>query len=184
MSDIIAGHFQLQQQIDEARAALVRDGFAEARISAFYVNQPGQHDVYEYGGDRDISPGAKDTPQGVGKGVVAGGAIGAAIGAATALVTGPAGPVVGALVGAHVGSLYSLHNMKEAGEAERGGENRLEPRRPGMLIAVACADAAEQERALALLGGLGAEHIERAQGDIVDGDWVDFDPLSLPVPAR
>jgi hypothetical protein len=30
------------------------------------------------------------------------------------------------------------------------------------------------------LRGLGAHHIERAQGNIVAGDWADFDPSSLP----
>lgn len=184
MSDIIAGHFQLQDQIEQARAALVQAGFANERISAFFVNQPGQHDTYEYGGDREKSPGAKETPAGVGKGVAVGGAVGAAIGAATAIVTGPAGPVVGALVGAHVGSLYSLNSMKEAGEAEEGGENRAEPRKPGMLIAVALADAAERERALGVLRSLGADHLEQAQGTIANGDWSDFDPLSTPVPLR
>lgn len=184
MSDIVAGHFQLQQEVADARAALVRAGFADARISAFFVNQPGQHDMYELGGDRDKSPGAKETPADVRKGIVAGGAIGAAIGAATAPLTGPAGPVLGALVGAHVGSLYSLHNMKEAGAPEEGGENRAEPRPPGMLIAVACEAPDERARALALLRAQGANHLEQASGSIVDGDWVDFDPLSVPVAAQ
>jgi len=89
--------------------------------------------------------------------------------------------VVGALVGAHVGSLYSFNKMKEAGESEGNGENRHQPRHPGMLIAVALGGLDERERALEALHRLGAEHIEGAQGTIANGDWYDFDPLSIPV---
>jgi hypothetical protein len=180
MSTIIAGHFQLQDEIDQAHNELVGAGFAEERISAFFVNQPGQHDMTPIGGDHLQSAGAKETPIGVLEGTAAGGAIGLALGAATSLVTGPVGPIVGGLVGAHVGSLYSFHKMKESGEAEEGNENLVEPRKPGMLIAVALDDPAQEGRVLEVLRDLGAHHIERAEGSIVAGDWVDFDPLSCP----
>ena len=49
-----------------------------------------------------------------------------------------------------------------------------------MLVAVALDDPAQEGRALEVLRDLGAHHIERAEGSIVDGDWVDFDPLSVP----
>ncbi|TWI70130.1 outer membrane protein with glycine zipper [Pseudoduganella lurida] len=179
MTTIIAGHFQLQQEIDGARQALLDAGFPNERISAFFVNQPGQHDAHELGGDRLLSPGAKDTPEGLAKGVATGGAVGAAIGAATAPLTGPAGPIVGGLVGAHVGSLYSFSEMKDKGEPEQGGENVIPPRKSGMMIAVALPDG-DEARAVELLRGLGAHHIERAEGTITAGDWTDFDPLSLP----
>lgn len=183
MSHILAGHFQLQEQIDHARNALLSAGFPDNRISAFYVNQPGQHDTYALGGDRDNSPGAKETPQGVAAGLSGGAVAGAALGAAAAVVAGPVAPVVGALVGAHVGSLYSFNHMKPAGEAEAGGENRVEQRQAGMLIAVALGDEGERERALGVLQQLGAERIEEAQGTIRDGDWSDFDPLAPPHPV-
>jgi hypothetical protein len=194
MSQIIAGHFLLQEEIEQAREALIAAGFPYERISAFYVNQPGQHDLYELGGDREKSPGAKETPQGMAAGVSAGGAVGAVVGAATMPLTGPAGPVVGALVGAHVGSLYSFKDMKEVGQAEGGKENssgaesgddnQQRPRKPGMLIAVALVGKAEQPRALDVLRRLGASQIEQAQGTISDGDWTDFDPLSVPLPVH
>ena len=180
MSRILAGHFQLQDQINEARAALVQAGFPDDQISAFFVNQPGQHDLYELGGDRDKSPGAKETPDALVKGTATGGALGALVGAATSVVTGPVGPVVGALVGAHVGSLYSFNKLKDAGEGEAGGENRIEPRKAGMLVAVVLGDDADETRALEVLHRLGADHIEQAVGTIRAGDWTDFDPLSLP----
>ena len=50
-----------------------------------------------------------------------------------------------------------------------------------MLVAVAFDQAEGEKRALEVLHRLGADHIERAQGTIENGDWTDFDPLSLPV---
>lgn len=188
MSRIFAGHFQLQDEVDAARAALVGAGFADSRISAFFVNQPGQHDLHELGGDRDMSPGAKETPEGIAEGAAVGAAVGAGVGAVAVAVAGPIGPVVGALVGAHVGSLYSFNKMKGAGESEEvepgegsPHENVRRPRQPGMLIAVAVDGDAEGERALATLRQLGAQDLEQAEGSIVNGDWEDFDPLSIPV---
>ncbi len=181
MSTIIAGHFQLQDEIADARLALLGAGFAAARISAFYVNPPGQHDMHELGGDHDKSPGAKESDEGVIKGGASGAVAGAVIGSATIPIAGPVGPVVGALVGAHVGSLYSLHKMKEAGEPDEDGSNVRPPRKSGMLIAVAVDDVTQQERALDILRRLGAQDIERAEGSITSSDWRDFDPNSLPV---
>jgi len=181
MSTIIAGHLQLQDEVDWARRALAEAGFAEDRISGFYLNQPGQHDMTPIGGDHILSPGAKESPTGVIEGVAAGGALGLGVGTATAPFTGPVGPVVGGLLGAHVGSLFSFSKMKEAGEREEGGvENVVEPRKAGLLVAVAFDDPSLESRAVEILRKLGAHHIEPAQGNIADGDWADFDPTSLP----
>lgn len=180
MSMIIAGHFQLHEEVERARRALLDAGFANERISGFYLSQPGQHDQTPIGGDHMQSPGAKETPEGVVKGAGAGAAVGVVAGAATAPVTGPIGPVVGSLVGAHVGSLFSFSKMKEAGEAEEGGRAPVENRHAGMLVAVAFDDSSLEARAVDLLRGLGATQIERAKGNIVDGDWADFDPASPP----
>jgi hypothetical protein len=180
MSTLIAGRFQLQDEVDRARAALVEAGFDDARISGFYLTQPGQHDITPIGGDHLESPGAKEAPEGVMKGVATGGAVGAAVGAATIPITGPLGPVVGGLVGGHVGSLFSFSKMKDRGEPEEGGENAVPPRAAGMLLAVAFDNAQAEESAIATLRRVGAHHIERAAGNIVDGDWADFDPSSRP----
>ena len=181
MSTIIAGHFLLQDQVDNARRELVQAGFPDDQISAFYLSQPGQHDMTAIGGDRIESPGAQETPEGVMQGAATGGVVGAALGAATSVVTGPVGPIVGGLVGAHVGSLYSLSKMKDRGESEEGGNhNRFEQRKAGMLIAVAVEQPEAESRVLDVLRSLGSDHIEKATGTIVAGDWTDFDPLSLP----
>ena len=180
MSTIIAGRFQLQDEVDRARTALVEAGFNADRISGFYLSQPGQHAITPIGGDNIQSPGAKEAPEGVMQGVASGGAVGAAVGAATIPLTGPLGPIVGGLVGGHVGSLFSFSKMKDRGEAEEGGENTVAPRPAGMLVAVAFDDGAAQDTAIEVLRRAGAHHIERAEGNIVDGDWADFDPSSLP----
>jgi hypothetical protein len=180
MFTIVAGHFQLQDEVEQARSALVAAGFPEDRICGFFLNQPGQHNLTPIGGDHAVSPGAKETPEGVLAGAGAGGAVGMAIGAATSPVTGPVGPIVGGLVGAHVGSLFSFSKMKDKGEREDGGGNAAEPRKPGMVLAVALPDPADEARALDVLRQLGAHHLERAEGTVEDGDWVDFDPNSKP----
>ncbi|MFC0252635.1 hypothetical protein [Massilia consociata] len=181
MSTIIAGRFQLQDEVDRARQALADAGFDTSRVSGFYLSQPGQHDQTPIGGDHIQSPGAKETPEGVVQGVATGGAVGAAVGAATIPFSGPLGPVVGGLVGGDVGSLFSFSKMKDRGEPEEGSsENRIPPREAGMLVAVAFDDDGMVDRAVDVLRQLGARHIERAEGNIVDGDWADFDPDSRP----
>ena len=51
MSTIIAGRFQLQDEVDRARRALADAGFDSSRVSGFYLSQPGQHDQTPIGGD-------------------------------------------------------------------------------------------------------------------------------------
>lgn len=184
MSTIVAGRFQLQDEAEQARRELIGAGFPEDHVTAFYLSQPGQHDLTPIGGDQDISDGAKETPEGVVKGELTGAAVGAAIGAATIPVAGPVGPVVGGLVGGHVGSLYSFSKMKEADECEDSARSDngepIEPRAAGMMVAVALDQPDQEEAALKVLRNLGSHHIERTEGTIVDGDWTDFDPNTLP----
>src|SRR5262245_66575728 len=116
---VIAGRFQLQDEVGHALDELLQAGFARERISSFYVNPSGQHSTYAIGGDREKSPGAEEA----GKGIAAGAAAGAAIGVATLPVLGPVGPVTGGLVGAHVGGLVgTLSKMKEKDEVAEESE--------------------------------------------------------------
>lgn len=180
MSTIIAGRFQQQSAVEEATEELVRVGFPRDAIASFFVNPPGQHDVYPYGGDHAESAGAHASRKGIAKGAVAGAAVGAA---ATAFL-GPVGAVTGALLGAHVGGLFgSLSEMKERGETGAHGEdmdNAAPLRRSGLLLAVCIGEHENEDHALSALRSYGAEDIERAHGTIAGGDWVDFDPLSTP----
>jgi hypothetical protein len=175
MATIIAGRFAQQDQVEQAFEQLVQAGFAEERISSFFVNPPGQHDLHPGGGDHTLSTGAEHSPEGTTLGVAAGGTAGAVAGVAAAPFLGPVGVAAGALVGAHVGSLVgSLSKMDEADES-------APVRHAGLLLAIAADGGDEQARAIDLLRSCGAVDIERAEGSIVDGDWVDFDPLAAPM---
>ncbi len=180
MSTIIAGRFQQQTQVQHAIEELVRAGIGRDRVSAFYVNPPGQHDSYPIGGDHAISAGAHDSIKGVAKGAVAG----AAVGLAAAPFLGPVGAVTGGLLGAHVGGLVgSLSEMKEQGEIGKHAEdadNAMPVRHSGLLLAVAVDNQDDEDRVADVLRSLGAAELESTQGTIENGDWVDFDPTAPP----
>jgi hypothetical protein len=184
MTQIIAGHFQLQEQAQQAVNQLIDAGFSEDKICSFYLNPPGQHDLFPIGGDRDKSPGAKESGETMTRGAATGGVIGGAAGAAGVVAAGPIAPVVGAFVGAHIGSLVgTLSGMKESGESEQGehGTEQVTPqRKSGMIVAVSAEQAPVDEDAVDILRSLGADQIERADGTIANGNWEDFDPLTTP----
>lgn len=190
MSNIIAGRFKEQDQVTRAIEAMVDAGFPQDGISSFYLNPPGQHNLYSIGGDRDESPGAHETSTGAVTGAATGGAVGAGVGLIGAPVFGPVGPAVGALVGAHVGGLIgSLSQMKEKGEQEKGtpddvqndsDDNTMRQRKSGLMLAVSADGDQAHQSAVALLKQLGADDIEQSEGTIINGDWQDFDPLQPP----
>lgn len=177
MTTIIAGRFELQDDAQRAAAELARAGFPADRISVFYVSPAGQHDQTPIGGDRDQSPGAEGTGKGNAAGIAAGGAIGAAVGAITAPLTGPIGAITGAFVGGHMGQLVGAMGATkdDGGDA---GENRIPVRQAGMLVAVEAAGA--PDRAADALRAVGAADLEIGEGNIVAGDWQDFDPVAPP----
>lgn len=180
MTTIIAGRLQQQSSVEETIQELVRAGFALDRIASFYVNPPGQHDAYPIGGDHAVSPGAKQTDKGAALGVAAG----AAAGFAAAPFLGPVGAVTGGLLGAHVGGLVGgLSEMKESGEAGEHAEdidNVAPLRHAGLLVATAIDNTDQEDSVVRLFRAMGATDIERAEGTIENGDWVDFDPVSPP----
>ena len=191
MARIIAGHFQEQEQVTQALEALRDAGILTERVSSFYLNPPGQHNLYSIGGDREDSPGAHETGTGVAAGAATGGAVGAAVGLTGAPLFGPVGPAVGALVGAHIGGLIgSLSQMKEKGEAEdstteaSGTDNEMHQRKAGMMLAVEVdgTGAPNESEIVRLMQHFGGLDIEEAEGTIVAGNWEDFDPLSIPRP--
>lgn len=181
MATIIAGRFEQQAAADDAVEELVRSGFSRERISCFFVNPAGQHDTFPIGGDRALSPGAKESN----KGVALGAAAGAAIGVAATPFLGPVGTITGGLVGAHVGGLVGgLSQMKEKGETGEHAEdpeNAAPLRQSGMFVAVTVIDHAHEDRAINVLRAGGGADLERAEGTIENGDWSDFDPVTAPV---
>jgi hypothetical protein len=180
MARIIAGRFQEQTEIAQAMEELLRAGFPRDRISSFFLNPAGQHDVYPIGGDEAMSPGAKESDKGAATGVAAG----AVAGIAATPFLGPLGPVTGGLLGAYIGGLVGgLSQMKERGDIGEHAEdprNAAPVRQSGMFLAVAVGDDEHEDRAINLLRSVGAQDLERADGTIVDGDWSDFDPVGPP----
>lgn len=180
MSSIIVGRFQLQDETEYAVDELVQAGYPRDAITTFYLNPAGQHDLYPGGGDRDKSPGAKDTDTGVAAGAATGAIVGATVGSATVPVTGVAGPVLGGLVGAHLGSLVGSLNATDDTDAGSGHTQEAEVRKAGMRVAIEVDGVPQENEAIALLHSLKAADIERSEGHIEHGDWDDFDPLTPP----
>ena len=106
MTTIITGNFQQQDEAQQAMSELTGAGFTADQTTTFFVNSPGQHDLYPIGGDEDESPGTEDAAVGSASGAAVGGAIGIAVGLATLPVPGPGAAVGAAGVGAYAGSLY------------------------------------------------------------------------------
>lgn len=179
MTQIIAGRFDQQTSAQHALEEILRAGFSEEQVATFYVNPPGQHDLYKIGGDREKSPGAEESETGIAKGTAAGGVVGAAVGAVTIPVLGPVGVLAGGLVGAHIGNLGgALSEMEDNGD--RGPCDQPPVRQAGMMVAVSAQSPEEEDRVISVLRALEAQDIERTEGTIVDGDWQDFDPLAAP----
>jgi hypothetical protein len=179
MTTIIAGRFQEQSEAQGTIEELLRAGFAREHVSTFYCNPPGQHGTYAIGGDEDKSPGAKESDKGIAKGA----AVGAAVGLAAAPVLGPIGAVTGSLVGAHLGgTMGAMSEMKERGETSaEDPANAVGNRLAGVMVAVGVSDHELEDRAINVLRSLGAADIERAEGTIQNGDWIDFNPVAPPV---
>src|SRR5450830_1584201 len=150
MSSIIVGRFQLQDETEQAVDQLVLAGHSRAAIATFYLNPAGQHDLYPIGGDRDKSPGAKQTDVGMVAGASVGAVVGAGAGAALAAVTGPIGPILGTLTGAHVGSLIgSLDATTDSTDGIHTNENQV--RKAGMRVAIASADEEQKNQTVVAL---------------------------------
>jgi hypothetical protein len=192
MTPIIAGRFEQSDQA-EAAAGVLRHagGFDTHDVSVFFVNPPGQHDMFPIGGDRNSSPGAKDAGGGALKGAAVGSAVGAGVGLAAAPLLGPAALLAGAAAGAYAGSLVgALDDMKDkparmqtdeqAGDAvvvATPPKTASAARSGGVLVAVRAVEFAKRVDAVNILRIAGARDIERADGTWEAGRWVDFDPL-------
>jgi hypothetical protein len=173
MTTIIAGGFGNIVPAEAAIERLKQAGVSEENICKFRVNPPGMHARYPIGGDRKNSPGSKDADKGAMKGVAVGAAAGAAVGA----ILGPVGAAAGAGVGAYTGSFVG--GMKET---EKEVKPEHEDIRPAEVLVAVNADAAgiPADEIVRILETAVAQQVERAEGTWVDGEWVDFDPVSRP----
>ena len=184
MNTIITGSFRQQAEALHAMSALAGAGFPVDRTTSFFVSPAGQHDLTPIGGDEEASPGMEDAGGGAASGAAIGGVVGVAVGLATLPVLGPGAAVAGVGVGAYVGSLYGALGMSEdqADSATRGGSEEIPSaaplRKSGMLVAVSTPTTVEQNDAIRILRAHGATDIECPEGDIIGGNWSDFNPLA------
>jgi hypothetical protein len=186
MKTLIVGRYDQQTEAENAWREFLRAGFPAREMSLFYVNPQGQHALYPVGGDEDESAGTHEAKSGALRGAVGGAGAGTLVGAATIPVLGPAGPLMGAAVGAYTGALVgALKNMEEEAEAppdsvpDRSDPAGAEPRKAGVMLAVAVASLAERDAAVDI-HGTHAQSVEEAEGVMQNGDWIDFDPLAPP----
>ena len=178
MATIIAAGFETYVEAQDALARLQQAGVNSEYLCEFRVNPPGMHDETPVGGDRDESPGAQHVDSGATKGAAVGAVVGTAAGVAITPFLGPAGIVAGAGVGAYTGSL--LGGMKEGvDETPQPDHTILRPAEA--LIAVNLDGAGVPEDAVVrAFEEAGAWQIERSDGHWENGEWADFNPLSVP----
>jgi hypothetical protein len=155
----------------------MQSGVSREFICQFRVNPPGMHDQFPVGGDRDESPGAHKASSGAAIGAAVGAAAGLAAGAAITPLMGPAGVVAGAATGAYAASLVG-------GMGNTSNEPQPEPEemRPAEALVAVNADAAgiAAEDIVRILEDCGAWQVERAEGLWAEGEWKDFDPVTMP----
>jgi len=184
MKTLIVGRYDQLAEAENASRDLLHAGFLAREMSLFYLNPQGQHALYPVGGDEDESAGTHQAQSGAVWGAVGGVGAGILVGVATMPVLGPAGPLLGAAVGAYAGSLVgALNNMEEpdahadtvSDSNETGAD--VQPRKAGVMLAVAVATPAEREYTIEILGTR-AQQVEEAEGTVQNGEWVDFDPLA------
>ena len=181
MNTIIAGRFDEQTEVDQTVNDLHRAGFAADQIDTFFVNPPGQHDVFPVGGDQDESAGATNADAKAVGGIGVGAIVGIGAGLATSPFLGPVAIAVGAGVGAYAGSLAgALGGMDDPHKLEDDA-TVPQSRHGGLIVAVHAPDQGTQSQAIAVLRARDAKDIEGAEGKWVEGSWSDFDPL---LPAR
>ncbi len=171
MATIIAGQFDTFMEATSASNMLRGAAFAPASIAVFFNNPPGAHDTFPVGGDEDADPGARNADVGA--------AAGAALGAAAALAATAVAPlavVAVAPTAAYVGALAG----GVGGTRENGSPEEPARRPAGVIAAVALPERAREDIAIMALRHCGARNIERAEGEIRDSRWIDFDPVARP----
>jgi uncharacterized membrane protein len=170
MNNIIAARFQTDDEAKAASASLA-DLVDKNDICIFFNNQPGAHDS-----ERDASSSGD---QGAATGATTGAASGSVVaGTIGTIVGGPAVGAVAAAVGGYTGSLAgTAGGLPDKGEATNEGPH---PRSAGMMVAIRVVNADNSNQIIERLRSYGAVDIERAQGKWVNGDWVDFDPVTPP----
>lgn len=187
MTAIVAGRFDSFSTAESVASRLKARGFADQDLSLFYVNPPGQHAAYALGGDHAADAGARKSGVGAIAGVVIGAAVGAAVGAMLISALSAVPPlsilvlVLAVGLGAYLGSLAGALTL--ARDARSNPVTGQPPVRNAGVVLAAHVPGGDTAAVADLLRQEGARDVERAEGQWVDGRWVDFDPLVPPVPA-
>jgi outer membrane lipoprotein SlyB len=177
MATIIAGIFETLKQAEAAAGALRNGGCVEDDVSIYHINAPGQHAKYPIGGDEDEDPGARQADTGAVKGALAGAGVGAGVGA---LVGGPVGAVAGAAAGAYAGAFGGALNSLGKDDTPGAPGSPVERRPAGTMVAVNASQGPSDELIVGVMREHAALSIEKTQGEWKDGQWIDFDPTSVP----
>jgi hypothetical protein len=149
-------------------------GLPDDAVTTVVVNPPGMHHGTPIGGDEIVDREAREGGKGALKGAAIGGAAGVAAGIALAPLVGPAAIPAAMGAGAYVGSLAG------AGSA-MGDENETHPTaRPGGVMVAVNVDRGDEAAIIEAFRANQAKLIEIAEGQWLDGKWVDFDPVAPP----
>lgn len=178
MAMILAAHFASLDSATHALERLQALGFRRSEIAEFHLNAAGQNDRPAAAEAGTADPSAVDASKGALTGAVAGAAAAGVVGgvAAAALIPGFVVllAVGSAAAGAYVGSLIgAVHELPS-------DDSKI--REAGVTVAVRIDDASRAGDASRVLEQSGGTRIERAEGVIRDGEWVDFDPRRPPAP--
>lgn len=178
MATIIAGGFETYVESQSALSRLAQAGVPPDQVCEFRINPPGMHDQTPIGGDRNESPGAHKADSGATKGAAVGAVVGTAAGVAATPLMGPAGIVAGAGVGAYTGSLVG--GLKKGVDKEAQPDHTVV--RPAEAMVAVNADGAgiDESEIVRVFEASGAWQIERSDGRWENGQWADFDPVSVP----
>lgn len=153
----------------DVAAATIFGYVTHGDICIFHNNPPGQHGSLVNDGDRDVNPGADESLESAGTTALAAGLTAGAIG----MVGGPVTALAAAGVAAYGGSLIGA--LGGAGEQQT---SRAVPhlRPAGVILAVRIVRPTSKQRVVSDLRNSGAEDIEQAEGEWLNGDWIDYNP--------
>lgn len=177
MTMIVSGTFVTFEDAAQAVARLRLTGADAGAMAQFYRSPDGQHVPP---GEVSSSPDPGEA-RGAGTGAATGAGVGATVGVATGLLAataaGPLGAALGAALGAYAGSLPGALGGAGQGEASQPPT----PHRYGGPVVALAISGPEAERAVRqILADAGARQVEVAEGRLVNGEWVDYDPASVP----
>ncbi|MEO5766620.1 MAG: hypothetical protein ABIR52_15070 [Casimicrobiaceae bacterium] len=179
-SAILVGHFDDFETAGAVSSELLAAGYQPQDIEQFALNAPGQHDANPagIGGDRVIAdPQARGAEGGAMSGAALGGIAGVALGAAAIAVAGPIAAAAGLAAGAYAGSFAGA--VRELGDSDTA-TREVQERPAGVRVAVRVPAERLHGGVLGVFNRHAARSIEEARGTWAEGQWSDFDPVSVP----